>query len=116
MPPCVAGSGASASVTARFAEGFTTVLAVALLFAAAGSVTVVLTLAVLLSVPAAVGVITTVRTVVAPLARVPRLQVTVPAACVQGAVAETKVTPAGKVSVSTVLAAGDGPAFATVMV
>ena len=92
----------------------TLVLAVLLLLVLTGSAVALLTVAVLLTlvVVATTGAVATMVTVaLAALARVPRLQVTVPALWVQGAVAETKLVPAGRVSVMTTLLALSGPAL-----
>jgi hypothetical protein len=61
-----------------------------------------------------VTVIVTVA--VAPLARVPRLQVTVPELSVQPAEDEEYVTPEGRESVTVTSAAESGPLFRTVIV
>jgi hypothetical protein len=78
------------------------------------------TVAVFATVPVELGLLTTSAIVAEPrAARAPREQLTVlvpeqddPA----GGVAETKVTPAGKMSPTTTFAAGLGPAFVTVSV
>jgi hypothetical protein len=79
------------------------------------------TVAVLATVPAELGLLTTSAMVAEPpAARVPREQLTVlvpvqddPAG---DGVAETKVVPAGRTSVTVTFAAGLGPAFVTVRV
>jgi hypothetical protein len=106
----------------RSAEAVTVVLAMAVLLPAAGSAVVEETLAVLLSAADWAGAVTTtvIAGAVAPPASVGRVQVTetlpelvhvhpVP-------VAETKLTPAGRVSVIETLAASEGPLFVTVNV
>jgi hypothetical protein len=104
----------SADVTA----GFTVVVAVALLFAVLGSEVVELTVAVFESGAAAVGVTTIVTVAEAPEASVPRLHVTVavPEQEPTDGVADTKVTPAGSVSLTLTAAAALGPALAAVSV
>jgi len=107
-------------VTDRSAEAVTVVLAVALLLPAFGSFSVAVTLAVLVSVPLETGAVTTMVTVALdPLAIDPRLQVTVPALWVQVpwvGVADTKITPAGNVSVRVTPVAALGPALLTLTV
>jgi hypothetical protein len=104
----------------RSAAAVTVVVAVALLFALLGSASVAVTLAVLVIVPLEVGALTTIVTVADPaLAIVPRLHVTVPLACVHVpwvAVADTKVTPEGSVSVTVTPLAPLGPALLTLTV
>jgi len=120
LPPATTGSGLSVLVTDRSAEAVTVVLAVALLFALLGSASLAVTLAVLVIVPPDVGAVTTIVTVALPaLAIVPRLHVTVPALWVQVpwvGVADTKPTPAGKVSVKLTPVATLGPALLTLTV
>ena len=68
------------------------------------------------SVPTACGVTLIATVALAVLASVPSEQVTVPEACEQLpwlGVAETKVTPAGSVSVSVMPVALEGPALLT---
>jgi hypothetical protein len=70
-------------------------------------------------VPALCGLTVMVAVAVPELASVPMSQVTTPDACVQlpwVAVAETKVTPAGNVSVIVTPVALDGPPFVPVTV
>jgi hypothetical protein len=75
------GSGLSALVTERSAEANTVVVALAVLLAVLGSLSAAVTLALLVIVPPEVGAVTTIVTVaLAPLAREPKLHVTVPAA------------------------------------
>jgi hypothetical protein len=52
----------------------------------------------------------------APAAKVVKTQVTVPLACVQGLVADVKVTPAGRGSVTVAICASAGPWFVAVTV
>lgn len=97
----------------------TVVVAFAVLLALAGSVVVVVALTLALTVPAAVAVTMTVAVTVAPLAKVPMVQVTVPAASVHVpalALALTKVVFAGSAEVATTLAAAEGPLLPTVTV
>jgi hypothetical protein len=107
-------------VTDRFAEAVTVVLAVALLFALFGSPSVAVTLAVLVMVPPDVGAVTVMVTVaLEPLAIDPKLHVTVPALWLQVpwvAVADTKITPLGRVSVRVTPLAPLGPALLTLTV
>ena len=98
--------------------GFTVVDAVLLLLPVLGSVTPLVTLAVLLMVPVTVGVTIIVTFAETPLPNVPRLQVTVlvPLQLPWLGVADTNVTPAGKVSVTVTPVALFGPLFVTVIV
>jgi hypothetical protein len=81
-----------------------------------GSDSVALADAVLLSCPVDCGVTRMLTIAEAPVARFPRLQVTV-VVPVQGRpcveLTELKVMPAGRASVSAALVAGDGPLFVT---
>src|ERR1700730_13866128 len=73
--------------------------------------------AVFVIVPAVAGVVTLmVNVALAPEARLPTVQVTVPAEFVHPVLAETKVTPAGRVSVTVTPVAGDGPLFLATIV
>src|SRR5436309_13702620 len=73
--------------------------------------------ATLSKVPVARAVTVTVLDRLAPLARVATAgQVTTPPASDPASLAETKVTPAGRVSRTTTAAASEGPWFVTVMV
>ena len=95
------------------------VVALAELLARLMSVAAELTLAVLVIEPWLCGTTLIETLALPPFAIVPRSQVTVPDACAQvpcEGVAETKVTPAGSVSVSCVDVALDGPAFWVVSV
>src|SRR5205809_5364319 len=88
------------------------VVADAVLFAGFGSASLPLTVAVLVMVPAVAGAVALVVNVaLAPAARLPTEQVTVPAEFVHPVLAETKVTPAGRVSVTVTPVAGLGPLF-----
>ena len=76
------------------------------------------TLAVLVITPVELGMIRMrVLLAVTPTPMSPRLQVTVPLNSLQGpwAIAETKVTPGGSVSVRVTAVAKDGPSFLTLM-
>jgi hypothetical protein len=86
------------------------------LFTGLGSPVALANCTLLLNVPVAVGLTTTVLVTLAPFARVPRLQVTLPLAKVQPAVVETKVIPAGRVSVRVTAEAGFGPLFLAVTI
>src|SRR5262245_21455117 len=94
------------------------VLACAALLPLLESAVLLVTLARLLTVPVEPVVATTATTDVAPFASVPRLQVIVPDALLQPGfgVAETKVTPAGRTSVSDTPVAWAGPLLRTVNV
>src|SRR6266571_403842 len=88
---------------------------VAELSLASGSVSLAATVAVLLNWPVDCGTTTMLATAELPLARLPKLQITVAVPlhvpCV--GVAGPKVTPAGRVSVTVTLVAGDGPLLVT---
>src|SRR2546423_1651701 len=108
-------------VIARSANRWTVVVAVAVLLPVLGSGVTDVTVAVLVIVPVVVGltVTTIVIVVVAAAARLARVQVTVPLDWlhVQPAPAAlTKVTPAGRVSVTVTLVAPVGPPLVTVSV
>lgn len=104
----------------------TLVVAVELLLSWFGSSSFPLTVAVLLSVPGVVVVTTIVTLALAPFARLPRLQVTVPSLGGDFDVervqlpwveeTELKWTVAGKGSVTVTPVAGCGPLFVTVSV
>src|SRR5438445_8071262 len=98
---------------------WTVVIAVAVLFAALGSIVVELTVARLVIVPQMAGVTVMVIRGAPPGATLPPLQVTTPPACTQvQPVPEAlwKVTPGGRLSVTCTLAAVDGPPLVTVTV
>ncbi len=86
------------------------------LFVESGSLVGEATLAVLFSVPLVGAVTVTVTLLTAPLASVPNDQFTTPLLSMPLPLADTKVTPAGKVSVTTTLLAVDGPKFVTEIV
>jgi hypothetical protein len=104
---------------ARSADAVTVVTAVEVLFAAFGSAVVALTTAVSVSDAAWAGAVTVTVIVgaVAPVTRAARVQVTETLPVFEQAqpvpVAETKVMPAGRVSVTVRLAASDAPLFTT---
>jgi hypothetical protein len=75
-----------------------------------------LTLAKLVSEPLAGAVTVTVRLLTWPLANVPKLQFTTPLVFNPPPVALTKLTPNGRVSVTTTPLALDGPKFVTEIV
>src|SRR5437016_536795 len=101
-------------VTPRSAEAITEVVADAVLLAGFGSASLPLTVAVLVMLPPAAGAVALIVTeAVAPLASEPTAQVTVPEALVQPGLAETKVTPAGRVSVTVEPVLASGPLLAT---
>ena len=97
------------------------VTAVEVLFPGFGSAVGLDTVTLFVNVPACAGAVTTtVMGALAPAARSARVQVTdVFATFVHTQpvpTADTKVTPAGSVSVTETLAASDGPALATARV
>ena len=106
-------------VIARSAEAVTVVFAVAVLLPATGSLVVDETLAVFVSDPACAGAVTTTVIVcaVVPVARAGRVHVadTLPefVHVHPAPVADTNVTPAGRVSDTERLAASEGPLFTT---
>src|SRR5437870_5601539 len=101
----------------RSAEATIVVVADAVLLAVFGSGSLPLTVAVLVMVPAVAGAeALMVNVALAPTARLPTEQVTVSAEFVRSEVAEPKVTPAGRVSVTTTPVAGLGPLFLAVTV
>src|SRR5882672_3960244 len=106
----------SAMVTFRF----TWVVADAVLFAVLGSGWLAVTFAVFVIEPVRDGLVTWMEIVaLAPLARLPTVQVTVPAEFVQVPWledAETKATPLGRVSVTTTPVAGLGPLLVATIV
>lgn len=113
--PAMTGSGESAFVIERSADGLTVVPWVDELFVLSGSVTPDETETVFEIDPAEPGVTTIVTDADAPAVIVPRLHVTVPPACEHepcDGVAETNATPPGSVSLATTEVASDGPAFA----
>src|SRR3977135_3663068 len=110
-PPVVAVAGPvlgiarSTGCAAVGTEG----VADAVLLAGVGSGSLPLTVAVFVMLPAVAGAVALIVIVaLAPEAREPTAQFTVPEALVQPELAETKVTPAGRVSVTVepVLASG----------
>src|SRR5437870_3040948 len=98
---------------ARSAEVFTVVVSVAELLAGVGSVVVALTVAVFdrLEVRDELTLTVNVREVLAPLARPPIAQVTVPADNAPPPEAVTKLVPAGIASEMLTPVASDGPLF-----
>src|SRR5215210_7027587 len=101
----------------RSSAGLTLVSTDTLLLALFGSATAELTLALLVSFPACLGVTTIVTLAIAPPgARLPRWQITVAPRLHEPwlGVAETSVTPDGRVSVTFTLGAVLGPALAIV--
>jgi hypothetical protein len=83
------------------------------LFVLLGSPVGELTLAVLVSEPLAGAVTVTLTLLTWPLVKTPRLQLTTPLVFTPPPVADTNVTVAGSVSVTTTLLALDGPKFVT---
>jgi hypothetical protein len=116
LVPTVADAG-PVLVMARSAEAITWVVADAVLLAAFGSGSLPPTVALLVMVPGVAGAVALIVTVaLAPEASEPTLQVTVPEALVQPELADTKVTPAGRVSVTVEPELALGPLFLTVRV
>ncbi len=104
-------------MTARSADGLTVVDALALLLPETGSFTLDATVAVLLIVPVDCGRPLIWMVGEAPLATVPSWHVTTPLVWEHvpcDGVAESKIIPAGSVSVTTVPVAARGPALPTV--
>ena len=92
----------------------TVVVTVAALLPVLGSTSLPLTLAVLVSVPAACGVTLMVIVAVAPLASVPRLQVTLLVQLPWVVVTDPNVTPLGSVSFTVTPVAGEARLLLTV--
>ena len=86
------------------------------MFVVSESGSAAVTLAVLVTVPTVVAVSTIVIVALLPLARLPRLQLTVVSHVPWLGVAETRVVPAGTGSLTTTLVALLGPSFVTVKV
>src|SRR5580704_9289599 len=103
----------------KSAAGLTTAIAAAALLVVFGSGVAANTNAVLVMIPGVGGVTTSVSTALVAMARLPRLQKTVPPMLVQlpwVVAAETNATPGGNASVTVTLVATDGPRFVTVSV
>ena len=83
------------------------------LFVGFGSPVGVLTIATLVNEPEAGAVTVTVTLLTWPLVNRPKLQFTTPLLFMPPPVALTKLTPTGKVSVTTTPLALDGPKFVT---
>src|SRR5882762_11974548 len=116
-PPTVTVAGPVLVTERSVVRDDTEVLADAELLAGVGSASLPETVAVLLIVPAVAGAVALIVNVaLAPLARLPAVQVTVPETLVQPEVADTKVTPAGRVSTTLTPVAGSGPLFLAVTV
>ena len=86
------------------------------LFVKLGSAVGVLTLATFVRLPEAGAVTVKVTFVIWPLARVPKVQMTTPLLFKPPPVSLTKVSLAGKASVTTTLLALEGPKLVTEMV
>src|SRR5438132_520610 len=114
--PAVAVTGPDL-VIARSAEAITWVVADAVLLALFGSDSLPVTVALLVMVPAVAGAVALIVIVaLAPEARGPTAQVTVPEALVQVPwveLADTNVTPEGSVSVTVAPVAASGPLLVT---
>ena len=87
-----------------------------ILFVLFGSPVGELAVAMLVSEPLAGAVTVTVTLLTPPLARAPKVQLTTPLLLTPLPLALTKVTPAGKASVTTTLLAADGPKLVTEIV
>ncbi len=114
--PVWIGSGESVFVSSRSAAGSTVVDALAELFDVLRSPASEVMLAWFVTLPSLCGRILMSMLALPPLVTVPSAQVTVPLACEQvpcDGVAESKVVPAGRVSVTVVPVAVWGPAFET---
>src|SRR5579863_2566154 len=112
---------APARVMLTWAPPFTTVLTEALLLPFNGSKTEELTVATFVIVPPTVGATTMLNELVKPLPKLlvkPSITSIVPAMLVTypGEVTETKLTPVGRVSVTTMPVAVAGPRLVTTMV
>jgi hypothetical protein len=92
---------------------FTMVTFVEVLFTKLMSVVIEPTVTVFVMGPDVTGRIVTERLLVEPLANELMLQLRAPAWLMKPGVAETKLTPAGKASVTVTLNADDEPRFAT---
>lgn len=119
---CPANEGFSEEARAvaegrRFA-GCTLAVWLPVLFAGFGSAVLALTVAVFVIVPWVVAVTTSVTVVLAPLAKLPKMQliVAVPEQLPWSGVAETNVTPVGNTSVNTTPEASAGPLLVIVVV
>jgi hypothetical protein len=84
-----------------------------MLFVEFGSPVGELAVAVFVSEPLAGAVTVTVTLLTCPLPRLPNAQVTIPALLSPPPVALTKLTPTGRLSVTTTPLALDGPKFVT---
>src|SRR5438046_4075994 len=117
--PAVTGSGVSVLVTTRSAEVWVLVVAVVELLDGFWSGVLLVTEAMLISVvlggTSEFTWATMMTTVLAPLASVPRLAVTVLPLALPW-LDDTKVVPVGSTSVSMTFTAGFGPALLTVTV
>ena len=113
------GGGVGVATGAVTGSRPTVVVAVEVLFARLGSASLAFTLAVLLSVPGSRPAVTaTVAVTEAPEGIDPRLHVRTPPDWLQlpcPELAETNVTPAGRVSVKVAFVAGLGPPLVTRM-
>jgi hypothetical protein len=87
-----------------------------MLFVLFGSPVGELTLAKLVNVPLAGAVTVTITLLTWPFAKVPKVQLTTPLLLIPLPLADTNVTVAGRVSVTTTLLALDGPKFVTEIV
>ncbi len=97
----------------------TVVSSVSSLLEVSGSGSSAVTVVEFVIVPVALGVTSILTVACAPFARLPRLHVTTPLNSLQLpwlGVADTKLTPAGSVSVTTTLVASSGPLFVIVRV
>ncbi len=112
VPLRMIAAGATVLVSCRSASWATSVVSVASLFDGSGSFVGDAVVEVLETVESAAPTSTVAwmsRVTESPLGSPPTEQVTVPAASVHGASAETNCTPAGRTSLSVTVAASSGP-------
>jgi hypothetical protein len=119
--PAMTGSGVTVLRSATSAARLTRVVAVELLFAAAGSAVAFVAIAAVLDrvVPSATleATLTTIcQVTLPPAARPAEVQVTVPATLPQAGLADTKLVPAGIVSPTVKPVLSEGPRLSTVIV
>jgi hypothetical protein len=116
VAPCLTGLAEAVLTMEISALAPITVVTEEVLFAAVGSICEALTTAVLTAEPTVCAITETVKMAVAFTARLAAVQVTVPALKEHPALAELKLTCAGRVSVTTIVVATVGPLFFAVRV
>jgi hypothetical protein len=116
VEPVVTGSGESLTVTPRSAGSRTNVSIVLSLFVGSGSSPSPVTVAVFETIPAEPVVTVIVACVVSSRASAPKAHVTTPDVSEQPALALSKVTSGGNVSVTVTPVASSGPKFETLSV